>query len=655
MQLRSAADRVRRVRIDLWFPIVVVGFVLLLSAFGVSGSSVSIYSPSGAPDSAALVTGEPRQIRSDEWLAWSPMKTGRVQAGFPATQTYGLGEVELGDSWRPQLPSRSIGAALYSPFNLPLVVLPLEQGFALMWWLPFVACSLGLYAWLRAMRVDATVALAASLITTTAPSAVWWSGWLCQIIGAAAIPCAILVAATRLWERRRGWAIAVAVGGALAAANLPWFYQPWALACGLFIGGVTALWGLAVAERRRPFLLVVAIAGGLFAIESLVYLLHERSYYEALQDTVYPGQRRSDGGGINIGLAFSSLFPFALAGDPGDTLVHNNLSEVSMGWTVLLPLTASIAALARRTLLRDRERVLLFGTLVLATFLSAWCFIRFPASLARLTGLTLIPPERMAPLLGFFWTVGLSLVLADAKRRAAVWRELGRSGAVVVTAVTTIVAAWGSSRFRLDYLEPIGFLRSWGPVVLVAVLAALLFTRWRAVAVVTAVVVAVVSGVLVNPLTVGLGALDDSRASALVERLDERFVERGDGAWAADDIYVNGLLNAHGVRSLSSFNDPVVPSGWRVLDPRGRQEAAWNRFAYIFFDWSPEQTGVTIENPTQDQISVRIDPCNPRLDRLSLRAVVSEEPLTAACLAERARFRWQGRQFRVYERARVSR
>src|SRR5207302_3927540 len=132
-----------------------------------------------------------------------------------------------------------VGAALYSPFNLPLVLLPLPQGFALYWWFPFAACALGIYAWLRLMRTSRWIAVVASVLTTTAPSAVWWSGWLCQVIAHAVIPCALLIAATRVWPAARRIGVALAIAAGLAAAGLPWFYQPWAVPAALFAGAVT--------------------------------------------------------------------------------------------------------------------------------------------------------------------------------------------------------------------------------------------------------------------------------------------------------------------------------------------------------------------------------------------------------------------------------
>lgn len=641
--------------LDLCFPVVVVCAVALLSALRVSGSSVPVFSASGAPDRDAVLVGKTRPIRSDEWLAWTPLKTGRVRAGFPATQVYGMERIDVSGSWRPQVPNRNLGAALYAPWNLPLVVLPLEQGFALMWWLPFAACALGVYAWLRAMRLDAGIALCTALLATSAPAAVWWSGWMCQVIAAAAIPCAILVAATRLWHRARGWAVAVAVGGALAAANLPWFYQPWALPCGVFVGAVTACWGLGAADRRRAFVPVAVIAGAVFALEEALYLLHERSYYRALQDTVYPGDRRADGGGVSLGRLLSSLFPFTLSSGKGEALEQTNLSEISMGWTILLPVAATSAALGRRVVRRDRDVVLIVGTIGIAAILTSWCFVRWPDVLARVSGLTYVPPERLAPLVGFFWLVVFALLFGTAPRRVALVAELGRTGAAIVVVVTLFVAAWGATEFRAQFLPGLSDARLWLPVVVVGVLVVLLFTRWWVVALVAATTLGVISGAVVNPLSVGLGSLDDSRAARIVRRIDDRLVKPGRGAWAADTIFADGLLNAQGVDSLSSFNDPVSTDGWRVLDPRGRYEDAWNRFAYISFAWEPGLPAPVVEAPIADQLTVRTDPCDRRLSRLRLRAVVSRQPLDAGCLAEVARFSWQGDRYTIYERSRPSR
>ncbi len=645
---RTVATRARALGIDLWFPAGVVAVTVVLSTFAISGSSLSIWSPTAAPDDAALVTGDVRPIRSDEWVAISPLKVGQVRAGFPSTRTLGLGTADLSDSWRPQLPARNMGAALFAPFNLPLVILPVAEGFALYWWLPFAACAIGLYAWLRLLGVGRGVSMIGALVTIFAPAAAWWSGWWCQAIAQAAVPCALLLAATRMWERRVAWGVGLAVLAGLAAAALPWSYQPWAISAALCIGPVTAVWGLIKRDRRRAFLSAAAIAGGLLAIESAVYFVHERSYYEALANTVYPGARREVGGGVRIGRLFSSLFPFSLA-DSGaaPALKQENLSEVSMGWTVTAPVAVLTAIVGRDVIRRERERILLWASILVVAAVSAWCLIQWPKSVATITLLTFSPAPRTAPFLGLAGTVALALLFATAERRERLTRALGRGGVTVVAVGTMFVAAWGATDFSLGYLT-VSNLRIGATVLCIGLLVVLLFTRWRVVAVIVGVAFAVVSGALVNPVTKGLGALTDSAAAATVRRLDDRHVAPARGTWAADDIYADALLNGQGVDSLSSYNDPVDEQAWRVVDPRRRYESAWNRFGYIVFDWHEGQVTPVVANPASDVITVTIDPCDPRLTRLDLRVILSSRPLRGSCLTPLATVRWHGNRYAAY-------
>jgi hypothetical protein len=164
----------------------------------------------------------------------------------------------------------------------------------------------------------------------------------------------------------------------------------------------------------------------------------------------------------------------------------------------------------------------------------------------------------------------------------------------------------------------------------------------------------VVSGLVVNPLMHGLGALDDSRAATVVRTVDRRVVKPASGTWAADNVYAIGLLNGEGVRSLTAYNDPVDKAGWKTLDPTGRYEGVWNRFGYIIFDWRPGLKKPQITAPVDDQVYVLADPCDPRLDRLQLTAVVSSHPLDdSACLRPLRTFRWIGTNLHVYERTPV--
>src|SRR5438105_12304540 len=70
---RPVTARVRSAGLDLWYPVVVVFVVGVLSAFAISGSSLAALEPSGSPGSSAVIAGHVRPIRSDEYIAISPI------------------------------------------------------------------------------------------------------------------------------------------------------------------------------------------------------------------------------------------------------------------------------------------------------------------------------------------------------------------------------------------------------------------------------------------------------------------------------------------------------------------------------------------------------------------------------------------------------
>src|SRR5260370_33331950 len=67
--------------VDFWYPVLVLLAIGILSGLGLSGSSIGAFSANGKRDSQAIVAGAPRAIRSDEWLADPPTRTGILWDG----------------------------------------------------------------------------------------------------------------------------------------------------------------------------------------------------------------------------------------------------------------------------------------------------------------------------------------------------------------------------------------------------------------------------------------------------------------------------------------------------------------------------------------------------------------------------------------------
>jgi hypothetical protein len=152
----------------------------------------------------------------------------------------------------------------------------------------------------------------------------------------------------------------------------------------------------------------------------------------------------------------------------------------------------------------------------------------------------------------------------------------------------------------------------------------------------------------VMPLQVGFSDLRDGKAAAAVNQV----AAAAEGRWATDDIFVDALLMANAVPSLSGQQTagPNV-AAWQRLAPG--QQAMWNRGAsYVVFHWQEDRDRPTLALPSPDMIDVSIDPCSDVLDRFDVRTIVSSGTLDkSSCLNLRSVIEFGGAPHYVYRRS----
>jgi hypothetical protein len=278
--------------------------------------------------------------------------------------------------------------------------------------------------------------------------------------------------------------------------------------------------------------------------------------------------------------------------------------------------------------------------------LALWVAVDWPHALgAHAFPLTLVPPERMAQVLGIVATIAFAFVLSAWSRFPGV----GRSRIALVSgALAGLFTALGGRTLRSEGLPtlPIGAIAFTALVVaLVVGLAVLRPDSPLALAALPLLAVLVV--VAANPLQRGFGDLRSSPAAAAVRSTGAMLGD--DGYWASDDPAVDALLMSNGQPSLSG-QQWIGPreSAWRILDPADDSRTAWNRGAsYIVFRWQPGAP-IRIRTLARDLIEVRADPCAPVLRQLGLRLVVSQRRLAAGCLIPRGTIPWGYAERLVY-------
>lgn len=626
------ADGLPRARVLLAFPAFVLLVMIVLVTFGISGTSSGVmrgYFETG-PDPARLLFA-PQPIRSDEWAVQTVYIVSQVEEGLPVTNETMPGGVDMTMNFETPYAEWS---AAFRPHNLGFFVLPLEQAFALRWWLPgaalVAAASMFLVSlWPRRPGAAALVATAFG----ASPFFMWW--YLPHTLWPPA--WALLVMTAVIWcqalqRRRTRWAWGAVVGYVSVTAALgmyvpfliPALYVTAAFSIGWVLRrGVPLGWGERL-RRVAPVLVGGAVAG----LVIVVFLLTRWETVERFLSTVYPGQRLVPMGATLTDDEWESSFlgVFSLSLRGGSSFgVQGNSSEAST--FVLIGAFVAIAGLwlAARSLRPGPADVPLLAALACGALFAAHLFVPGWDALAHLLLLDRVQQSRMVLGIGLLALVLIGLVvraMTEQRVRVPWWAAVG------IAALTVLVHAALIQRLS----DKPGFVEAAGPwPVLVAIfaLAVLAFLRGRTLVGGAAyLVLALALGAWVNPLYQGVYDLRETDVGQ--EVLAQEAADPG--TWVGvGDALVGPVLTMTGVGAINGMQAAPDVQTWRELDPDGAYEGVWNRMANVA--WTAEPGEDRMFNPAGDQIRVRFDAC-ARFEQETVDHVLAAERLDQPCLRQ---------------------
>lgn len=630
-----------------WVGLVLVAY-LVLTFWGVTTSSLASTSlqDDGALPARGLILNSPDAIRSDEYLRGTPAAIGVLLSGGTDFQTPLASRASLADPESPGL----VTDLLFIDGRLEMLVgkhLP-EQAFAFAWWLPAVLVAVFCPVWLALLGVDVSISVPSTLLILAAPSTVWWSLVPLASMGFAFTAAALGLLAVRALTWRQPVWLALLWGflAAVSLARLAFAYQPWAIPLGAAILIPTA----AVIAMSTPRRLVAGLTLVAITLTGLVIfgavLAENRSGAEVVSSTVYPGSRRLTGRLVSLSALLAAPHLWRL--QTGAGLVGTNQSEVSSAYLVLA-VAAFCLLFALPNSPSSRTRRAATATLVTLGVLLTWSLIDWPERSADfLYPMNLVSAERLAQVSGLAGTAAFALALQcwkggmpNSRRR---WMVTAWTAGVV-----GLLTGVGGSSFRQLHMPD--YRSVW--IFLVAALTALA-VGWaiaganRAWAMVPLLIFAASVTGSVMPVQVGFSDLRDGSAAAAV---NQEAAAAG-GRWATDDIFVDALLMANAVPSLSG-QQTAGPNyaAWQSFAPR--QQAIWNRGAsYVVFQWQENIRRPTLGLPSPDMINVTIDPCSDVLDRFDVRTIVSSRSLDeSSCLSLKSKIEFGGRPHYIYRRA----
>ena len=604
------------------------GAVLLLAvltALGIHQSSLPLNSVSTSAPGNALVLGTPLDVRSDEWLRWSPDVI--TEWSVPdAAERRSLLETPVSDS--------DLSALLDWLLDTETQIaslLPLDQAFALSWWFPIFASGATAFLLVRRFGGSRSLATAATVLFVASPVNAWWSFLPSRV---AWVPMAAVLLLHSA-GRRSGWRlVGLALLAGLLIARLPSSpYAPWSLLFALGAGTLLLdLWHREGVQWRDCRLLLIAPVAALGLLG--LWWLNVGDRYRVLASTEYPGTRRDTGGTAGLPSMWSGIFNGLHTTDRwSSNLIGSNLSEVAMGWTILLVPAGVLLVLASRDENGRRRRPPLAWSIGITVVLLLWSQIEWPRALSALNPLALVPGERVTQILGMWVAIPVVILMSSARPNA------GRVIPLVTGGIVLALGLRAANRHLTFFPDTSSVILIVIVILAAAASAALVDRHWQIPAVSVTAALSIVSVALVNPVVIGIGDLVDSNTAQTVRGL----VGDGSGRVVSDDYTVDPMLRVNGASMVSGqqYWGPDKES-WASLDPFGTGEAQWNRgTSYVTFTWDSTVAEAQIVAVQPDLIQVRIDPCATALAELDVSWIVTSRPLDGACLTEVASFQWR--------------
>lgn len=611
-----------------------IGAVVVLTAAQISGSSIGGWAGVlGYERGQGCLFGTPRSIRSDEWVVSTPYAISQCATGLGAYNPVIRG-VGADVTMVYGQPAWAV-ATIFRPFLWGYLILGASRGLAFFWSARLVTLFLitfetGLLVTRTSKREgDECLALTGAVLVTFAPIVQWWFA----VNGTAELFVygqGLVLALDRLLRSRArasrwGWSLLLAW---LCGCYLLILYPAWQVPL-FYVFAFMGLWVIdryrqefshderAATARRIAVPLVASLCLAMACVGLALYSSKET--IAAVSQTAYPGKRDESGGGLLgfFGLAFvqmgTSLYPSAFT--PNVCEDAQFISLFPMG------LVLAIIELVRR---RDKGLAFLLVPYVL---LFVYGTTGLPHVLARVLLLSNVTTGRLPMALGYLDVI---MLLRTVAVRGGEGPEkgpaLGISAAFAALCVVVAHLTLPEAMPKWVLLVSLVFTWTMGYLALVSHRRAgeakgeVGFVN-KGLAVVVTVVMAI--GLCVNPIQMGLGGLEGSDFARAVEQVRS---EDPDALWVADDGQVGQALIMEGAKSYSGTHTYPALSVWRSIDPEGRYDAVYNRYARVRFDLSDTgETSFELLNP--DEIVCRIS--LEDLETLHPSYWISSQDLTA--------------------------
>lgn len=652
---------------SVWFfPIILTLLLIVGTGLKLSGTSMGVYyeyfTGTSAQNDPSLIAGQPRQIRSDEWIVSTQLSLAQASSDIPAVnQNLGTG---LDMSVVVDVPF-SQWTQLFKPHNWAFFVMDEEYAFAFKWWFLGYALMLAVYFFsLLILPGRKKIAVALSIAVVASPMIQWWYQYitLAPIYTALfATSVYILLLRTKDTWKRIGLGLAFAYFlASFAFVQYPAFQIPILIVIVSFAVGHLIRHIKNTPKREMSDVIksitILGIAGVIALSLVGLFLYQKNEVVSSIQNTVYPGTRHIESGGYSIPHFFSGNLSLQMQRD--SRAENYNISSIkainqseSSNFIFLFPFLLIPLALLyfrdRKTRERDLKRIdiRIISVLVGSGVLLAWMYIPHLDFLGQITFLEIVPARRVLLGLGVANLLLVLLFISEYTNRVTLSKRMSLIYTGLVLAFFVALAVY----WHINYPLFIGIGLALILALPVPLIVLLLLRKKYFIALGLYALFSTISVIAIHPLYHGLSVIDQTPLLETIKDTDNITGKR----WLIEGTMIENfalMANQPSVSGVFFYPDPEL---WKNFG-QDDIEDIYNRYAHVNYTLNrdgPNIKQAVLSNPGSDQMNIRMDPCDSFLEKTNVGYIITTLPFDqadASCLTPTNTVSYPAISFYIY-------
>ncbi len=587
-------------KVILLLMVLLILFVITVS-FNITSSSFA-YWDNIVPQSnvkSSVVIGTPKGIRSDEWKE-APSYLYPVKYNLSVNSLFTL------KYW---------GYLLFGT----------ERGYAYYWNFIWFMIFIGFFLLLLLLTGNNFwLSLTGSIWFYLSAYNQWWSG--CEII----VPFSFLFIGIVyfLFSTKK---ILILISSYIIVVFFLYFirslYPPWLVPAGylllfLFIGYNIQNYKFDYIKKNFIFKMILLTTGIiLIGFLSYNYFISLKDEFMIINQTVYPGQRRSSGGiadGMNLIRYFGGYFNFFFR-DNNFPRIYGNVCE-SSGFILLFPLAFILMLI--NTIQRKKNNFVAILLVVYILLISIWMLFGFPKFIAAITLFDRVPAIRAPFGLGIASIILTIIVLSQKDESISEKNKINENlikNLIVIPLIVLLLILYGTLLIKFDSyytLKKIIFI-----VIAISGISFFYLNNFKFLFC-CSILFMVLPHIMVNPVNIGFDSIIKKNIIQFVLDIDHK---DNQSKWIVYDDAVKskflkaGTQNIFNTKSYPDFNE------MKILDPQNKYKDIWNRYsAFIIVNSDIISNDIIFILNQADLYSIKINPNSDLLKQLNIKYFVFE-------------------------------